>query len=323
MSALSRAGRLLAALPVAASVFVAVPASAATPTATSGVYLGGTSTTAADDFGTWRGKPVDVLHTFPSRGTWSGIEQPSDATALQGTAYAGSHWLASVGMLPNSGGTLAAGAAGSFDSHWTALGHWLVAHGQGDCWLRFGWEFNHKTFGWTIDNGGTKAFVGYWIRIVTAMRAAGFTGKFVFSPGVGTTKSLPDPARAYPGDNYVDAVAPDQYDKFYNHPTATPQQRWANNLDGGGRGLTFWLNFAETHHKTYGFAEWGLWGAGTVQGGGGDDPYYIQQVAGDLASARAAGLPTFEDYFDKDASDGSHLLADYPNAAQTYQSLFG
>jgi hypothetical protein len=210
---LSRARRLLAALSVAATLLVAVPASAATPTATSGVYLGGTSTTAASNFAAWRGKPVDVLHTFPYRGTWSAIEQPSDAAALQGTAYAGSHWLASVGMLPNSGGTLAAGAAGSYDSHWTALAHWLVAHGSGDCWLRIGWEFNHNNASWTINNGGTKSYVTYWRRIVTAMDAAGFTGEFVFSPGVGTLKSLPDPALAYPGDAYVGAVAPDQYDK--------------------------------------------------------------------------------------------------------------
>jgi hypothetical protein len=121
----------------------------------------------------------------------------------------------------------------------------------------------------------------------------------------------------------VDAIAVDQYDKYYNHPAATPQQRWQNNLDGGGRGLTFWLSFAEAHHKTYGFAEWGLWGAGTVQGGGGDDPYYIDQVAADLASARTAGLPTFEDYFDKDAPDGTHLLSRFPHAAAEYQAEFG
>jgi hypothetical protein len=323
MPALSRPARVLAALSVTAAVLVAAPASATTPAVTSGVYLGGTSATAADNFGVWRGSPVGVLHTFPYKGTWQAIEAPSDATALQGTAYAGSHWLASVGMLPNTGGTLTAGAKGSYDQYWTSLARWLVAHGSGDAWLRLGWEFNHTNTSWTINNGGTKAFVGYWRRIVTAMRKAGFIGRFVFSPGVGTLKSLPDPALAYPGDGYVDAIAPDQYDKFYNHPAATPQQRWQNNLDGAGRGLTYWLSFAETHHKTYGFAEWGLWGAGTVQGGGGDDPYYVQQVAGDLASARAAGLDTFEAYFDVDASDGAHRLTDFPNAAATYRTLFG
>jgi hypothetical protein len=310
-----------------------VVATAPPPTALSGVYVGGTNTTTVDDFGTWRGKPVDVLHTFPSRASWTAIESPADATSLQGTSYANTKWIPSVGMLPNSGGLLSDGAAGAFDSHWTNLATWLVSTGHASCWLRFGWEFNLSTFLWSINPGAansggvdqTSHFVAYWIRIVNAMRAAGFTGKFVWAPSSGTNATLPDPALAYPGDAYVDAICPDNYDKWFNHPasTVTPASRWNFNLTSGGRGLTFWLSFAETHHKTYGFAEWGLWGAGTVQGGGGDDPYYIQQVAADLVSARAAGLSTFEDYFDKDASDGSHLLADYPNAAQTYQSLFG
>jgi hypothetical protein len=320
-----------------------VVATAPPPTALSGVYVGGTNTTTVDDFGTWRGKPVDVLHTFPSRASWTAIESPADATSLQGTSYANTKWMPSVGMLPNSGGLLSDGAAGTFDSHWTNLATWLVSTGHASCWLRFGWEFNLSTFLWSINPGAansggvdqTSHFVAYWIRIVNAMRAAGFTGKFVWAPSSGSNATLPDPSLAYPGDAYVDAIMPDNYDKWFNHPasTVTPASRWNFNLTSGGRGLTFWLSFAETHNKIFGLAEWGLWdtlslSGSTPQGGGGDDPTYFDNVSGLLASARTSGLSTLELYFNADAGDGSHKIhpvgtTDFHLAAAEYQVKFG
>lgn len=304
----------------------------------SGVYYGGTNTATADAFATWRNRPVDVLHTFASRASWSAIEAPTDATSLQGTAYAGSKTLLSVGMVPNTGGyTLAEGAAGTYDTHWANLGAFLVANGAGNCWIRFGWEYNLNTFLWSINpaasqNNGTNQtnnYVAYWRRIVNAMRGAGFTGKFIFSPSNTTNASMPDPALAYPGDTYVDAVMPDQYDKYFNHPSATPQDRWQNILvglnapDGTPRGLNYWLAFAKTHAKIFGSAEWGLWdpnstSGSTSQGGGGDDPYYIDQYDNFLASARAGGTSTFELYFNADAVDGQHKI--YPTGAYNFST---
>ena len=138
-----------------------------------------------------------------------------------------------------------------------------------------------------------------------------------------------DATTAYPGNAYVDMIGIDAYDTWWNHPTATPQQRWAqivappNNVKGG---LTFWASFATAHSKPLAFSEWGLVNkyakmAGPNGGGGGDDTYYIQQMYNWLAAHKVV----YDSYGETNSTDGHHKMegTEFPKAAALYKSLFG
>jgi hypothetical protein len=65
------------------------------------------------------------------------------------------------------------------------------------------------------------------------------------------------------------------------------------------------------------------WGTGTRPDGhgGGDDPYFIQQMASWIASANVL----YHDYWDYPASDYNAKLSDnhQPNAGAMFRQLFG
>jgi hypothetical protein len=55
--------------------------------------------------------------------------------------------------------------------------------------------------------------------------------------------------------------------------------------------------------------------------GGGDDPFYVEQMASWIASSDTA----YAVYFDYNASDGAHALDDgrFVRSAATFRRLFG
>lgn len=317
--------RRLVAVFAAALTVLAIPSpAAAVGTATSGVYTTPPDAATASGFGSWRGTPVSVWHAFDSA-SWSSIESPPRTPFL------------TLGMLPKNDTTadLPKCASGLFDAHYRAAAAHLVSIGRGDADVRIGHEYNRSSSrDWSINPDGPRShgvdqtanFVKCYQRMVTAMRSVGGQAfRFVFSPGVGTQSSYPDPALAWPGDGYVSVLAMDQYDKWYGHGGAAPADRWTQLRTFNGRGIDYWRDFAGAHGKPFGFAEWGLWGAGDAQGGGGDDPYYINQVADYLAAVRTAGNSTVELYFDVSASDGDHKIwptTAFPSGAAAYKTRF-
>ena len=68
------------------------------------------------------------------------------------------------------------------------------------------------------------------------------------------------------------------------------------------------------------FPEWGL-STRSDGHGGGDDPYFIQQMYDWISTHDVAHA----DYFEYDAPDGRHSLMNgqFPNAAAKFQALFG
>jgi hypothetical protein len=303
------------------SLGLVVDGSAVASTASrSGAYAGGPSYVTS--FATWRSRPAGIAHAFVADTDWSEIEiKDSWAQNWAKTPYASS-MLITMPMLPkDTTTTLQVGATGSYDAHFKAAANRLVAQGMGNAIIRLGWEFNQKWPRWSARTDPT-AYVAYWRHIVTAMRSvtgAGFT--FTWCPGYGYAGW--DATTAWPGDTYVDIVSLDMYDAWYNHPDATPEQRWANIVTGTKQGgLTFWAAFATAHAKPIALSEWGLVDkyasmAGTG-GGGGDDPYYIQQVHDWLNTHQVA----YESYFNKDAANGKHKLdnGQYPLAAARYRT---
>jgi hypothetical protein len=251
--------------------------------------------------------------------TWANIEGPSWFTnTYKGTAYA-SKLLIGVPMLPtdDTSTTLAAGASGAYDAHFTQLAKNLVAAGLTNAVIRPGWEFNSPVnYRWSGVAQPTY-FASYFRHIVTAMRAVNpkFTFDLCFTVAVDGTRL--DLTKAWPGDAYVDFIGMDLYDMTPGGGL-TPEDRWNWYLTAPG-GLNYLKSFAVTHGKKMSFDEWAL--ASKSWGGGGDDPYFIQAMY-NWMNANPVAFETYNNvhysYTNGKLNDGS-----YPLAAAKYKSLFG
>jgi hypothetical protein len=287
----------------------------------SGAYAAGDSALAT--FGKWRGRPIGLTQTFLPGRTWADVEVSSSWAKYWGGSPYGSKMLITIPMLPaDTSTTLQQGATGAYDAHFKAAAQHLVAAGMGNAIIRIGHEFNGKWPRWAAQSA-PAAYASYFRHIVTAMRSVtGQSFRFTWCPSAGYAGW--DATTAYPGDGYVDVVSVDSYDSWWNHPSVTPQQRWAAIVTANKQGgLNFWASFATAHNKPFGFAEWALVNKTAKMadgGGGGDDPYYIQQMHDWIATHNLA----FESYFEKNATDASHMLEGtlFPNAASLYKTLW-
>jgi hypothetical protein len=262
-------------------------------------------------FAAWRGPATDVAVTWPARATWT------DFTNSNGnyTAYQGQPFTMVFGIPPipeDGASTMAACAAGSYNSHWTTFGNTLKGLGLGSSIIRLGWEFNGDWYAW---GGGSPAtFANCWKQIVTTVRAVAPSLKFDWTVNRGSSAGMPGDAvlSAYPGDSYVDIVGIDNYDHWGD---------WNTQLNGD-YGLQYWLNFALAHGKKLSVPEWGIY-PGDTDNGYGDDPAYIQHMH-DFFAANASNI-AYEAYF----NEPSDYIADSiwnpdqnPNSSTVYHSLY-
>jgi hypothetical protein len=317
----ARLAVLLALAVLAAAVASARPAAGGSNRSTLasvlGVYVGAGNRAGLDEFSHWLGLPVGYAEDYLPFGTW-----PSPATSAwvlkrwQGT---GLTLVLGVPLVPTSGGSLAAGAAGAYDQWFAALARQLADAGEGNAILRLGWEFNGTWYPWGVrTNADARTFAAYFRRVVTTMRAVAPGLRFDWNPSAGVWPTF-DIAQAYPGDAYVDEVGLDVYDQSWIADYGSPQARW-NDFLRQTVGLAWQRSFARAHGKQVSFPEWGV----TVRPdghGGGDDPFYVEQMASWIASSDTA----YAVYFDYNASDGAHALDDgrFVRSAATFRRLFG
>jgi hypothetical protein len=260
-------------------------------------------------FEAWLGGPLAVAHDFTA------FDIPDWWLKAWGSSWYAQRMMATLPMLPkdSSGkiiGTLEQGAAGAFDGQWKANARRLVAAGMARSALRVGHEANGPWCGWYA-KPDPKAWLAYYRRIVHAARSVpGSRLRAVWSMSCGWSGfdplSIYDPA-------VVDIIAVDFYDSHYAHPDDTPEQRWATIYEANHHGgLEFWTNFARQQGKPLWVTETGLvnvdavTGDGTSRGGGGDDPYFVQQLH-DWAAANADVVKLIC-YENADAADGKHRL---------------
>lgn len=290
-------------------------AEASSPSATLGVYRGARNVSGVQGFESWLGRPVNHVVDFIAGDSWSAIESPTWWTS--GWSGTGHQVEFSIPIIPSTGGTLRSGASGDYNSHFVALAHNLVDNGQANATLRLGWEFNGGWYKWSAASD-PASFAAYWRQIVSAMRSVpGQNFQFDWCPTLGKASVAPD--RAYPGDAYVDYIGADVYDNSWIANYQDPTARW-NDFVTQPFGLQWQSDFAAAHGKPTTFPEWGL--AIRSDGhGGGDDPYFIQQMYNWISTHDVAHA----DYFEYDAPDGRHSLMNgqFPNAAAKFQALFG
>ena len=221
------------------------------------------------------GHPVKYATDFLDPTSWSKMENPQwFLNTWKGKGY---QMIWGVPMLPNTGGyTLAAGANGNYNSYFSTLAQNLVSNGQGNSIIRLGWEFNGSWFPWSA-NGQASNFVQYWKNIVNTMRSVpGQSFIFEWNPTIGNL-GVGNLALYYPGNSYVDIIGLDVYDVAWKtYPGATNQ--W-NNLVNEPYGLNWLSTFGALHNKPLSIPEWGLgWNSGSEVSGG-DNAYFVQQMA--------------------------------------------
>jgi hypothetical protein len=312
---------------VAAVAACSIPAASAAHHAAAGVYVGAASPTHAAAFAKWSREDLSYILEFADRSQWSGIESPwfiPHVWSSKAPTYQHDVLVLSVPMLPDNLGTLAAGAAGTYDVHFRRLAQNLVAAGLGSrTVIRLGWEFNSSWTRWSAAKDPT-AYKKYFRRVVTTMRAVAPHLRFDWCPaqGEGTFSGVPGGlTAAYPGDAYVNTIGLDVYDQAWDAngaPVTDPAVRWQQIVSNPG-GLAWQASFAAAHHKPLSYPEWAL--AQRKDGhGGGDDATFITNMHDWFASHPVA----YQAYYDVDASDALHALGTktFPLASAAFRRLF-
>ncbi len=293
-----------------------------------GVYVGSGDPSGVASFAAATGThPAYASDYLPKDEGWAGISNDSTVSWIT-SQWRGSGYTLILGVpiIPtdasgNAQGTLAAGAAGQYNSYYVTLADSLVSGGAPNAVLRLGWEFTGNWYPWQVTDATDAAdYAAYFRNIVTSMRSVpGQSFKFVWNPNAGSSfGSAYTPAQAYPGSAYVDYVGIDVYDEGWSTP-ATPQNAWANQLSQSW-GLNWLAGFAAAEGKPIVFPEWGT--DITSDGHGmGDDPYFIDQFANWIVQNNVA----WTSYFDFDASDGSHDLLDgqFNSSLAAFRVAFG
>jgi hypothetical protein len=283
----------------------------------SGVVIKG-GTAAADAFGAWRHQPVSVVVGYIGTDSWKSITNVAGQGLTGYWAGETAHRVWSVPLIPSDGSSsLQAAASGSYNDKYATVAKALVAGGDGNATIRLGWEMSGDWFAWS----GVKdpaAYAGAFRQAVTAMRAV--SGQhFTFDWNV--AMNMYNPAPMYPGDAYVDIIGADNYDTSWatDYTPADHAKVW-NNILTRPWGLNWVASFASQHGKRMSIPEWGV--VYKCDGhGGGDDPYFVDQMHAWVTSHDVA----YEAYFQADDNSCSRFRLDsglFPNAAAEYARVF-
>jgi hypothetical protein len=333
--AFARSALAICALALAAGAPPVAAASSRVGEAAVGVYTGPADTAEHDGFSAWLGSEATyALDYIDDSQSWENIAEHSDWLLDPWAAWvrADPHrrLIISVPMLNQaSSGMLAEGAAGAFDDYFRTLAQEIADHGLGNAIIRIGWEANGDWYPWraSVDPEAWKA---YYRRIVTIMRSVQPKGadqppqsfEFDLSYSRGTSGTQVRFETMYPGDDVVDILGLDSYDTKWRDSLSPPDVRW-NDLLTQDMGLNDFTAFAAAHGKPMSLSEWGLWEPGhDDNGGGGDNPYFIDRTADWLADN--AGSVRYHVLFNHRSDwTGDHRLASYVYAERRYRARFG
>jgi hypothetical protein len=223
---------------------------------------------------------------------------------------------------------LQATADGAHDADYRVAANYLRNGGYPDAIIRLGWEFDGDWMPWSA-RGNEALWINAYRHVADIFRSVSPSFRFDWN---GTAGFLQDDTAAYPGDDYVDIVGLDVYDKGLSTVWNPATQGWVDPVQAFGilrADLAAQRDFAIAHGKRVSFPEWALTGVdGNVTSNvGGDDPTFIQGMS-DWINALPADGPgslSYESYFNEDTEDGHHRInANYfPYSAARYKFLFG
>jgi hypothetical protein len=280
-----------------------------------GVYVGAADPSGVASFGTTtKTSPVIASEFLPASSGWAAMDGTNGSLDwMFAGGWTRSRYTLSLGVpvIPKDStgaaiGTLAAGAAGSYDSHFVTLAKTLVAAHESDAILRLGWEFDGGIFAWSATTPSAEAsYATYFRRIVTSMRSvAGQQFKFVWNPDAAAFNDGPyKVTAAYPGNAYVDYIGLDAYDQS-SITTPTGLNAWRKTTLPD---LALAQKFAISEGKPLAIPEWGV--AITSSGEGlGDDPVYINKFLAWMKDP--AHRVVYESYFNFDVPGQVDAITD-------------
>ena len=197
-----------------------------------------------------------VLAFMADKPSWSQFERAilaSSTNGLPGTASA-TGWAPLLGRrqlmlaVPAccQGATWQQEASGVNDAHWTALAKTLVNGGLGGCWLRIGREFNGGWYPWSVSTSSSSGnhypyYKSGYAHVVSVMKSAGFTGKFMWNPYVGQGTMGPSMGveNCEPSQSVIDAIGIDIYDgPCSSYPAGRQNAPWRSSRRSGPACMT-------------------------------------------------------------------------------------
>ena len=123
-----------------------------------GIYLGYENNSGVSSLGDAIGQQPSYAMDYLDGTSWSDMESGA-ANEAAAWSSSGRTITFSIPMLPNSGATLADGAAGDYNSYFETIAQGLVANNEASSILRIGWEFNGSWTAWYADASNASAFV--------------------------------------------------------------------------------------------------------------------------------------------------------------------
>ena len=160
------------------------------------------------------GKHVAIVHWYES---WYDSQSGPDLSLLQAVDAHGSVPMISWAPDGHEGSaqtvySLADIAAGTFDAYAQTWATQLAGYGK-PVLLRFAWEMNGDWFPWGTASNTPEQYVAAWRHLHDIFVAAGATNvQWVWSPNV-VSGPVTELEAYYPGDDYVDWLALDGYNR--------------------------------------------------------------------------------------------------------------
>ena len=281
-------------------------------------------------FAVYKGAGCDGLARLPRYqgifGTLGGVDEflSIDSWPLlqSGAQWAMSCWKGqpyrlAVGVpLIVTDGSLSSAAAGAYDDQFAQLGATMVANGEGNAFLRLGWEFNGNWYPWNA-NTAPDAFKAAFRHVAGVLRAVpGSHFSIVWNPSMGSGTVPAD--QLWPGDDVVDLIGLDVYNQSWRPQDTDPAVRWQGHLTDN-YGLNWVSAFAAAHNKRIIIPEWAT-GTRPDGHGWGDDPTFIHNMA---AWMRANNV-VYQAYWDFTAADfdGTMSAGKFPQTLAAYTAEF-
>ena len=280
----------------------------------SGAWPGGSiDLTAANGFAAYRGRALDIATIYQVRDSWDTIAHSTWAEDVY-KGFAGTLAIG-VPLLPMNGdGTLADVAAGRHDADFASFAQNLVNLGRGSSIIRLGWEFDGTWLPWAAYDANT--YKAAFRRVVGVIRSIAPGVKIDWCGDIsGSQTGQDDFTQLYPGDDVVDYIGVDAYNRQWYQ--VTDDASW-NHFLTMSYGLDAWRTFAAAHGKQFSVPEWGLYSTET-----GDSSFFVQKMHDYFAIH--AGQLAYEAYFNEPESYIANSLegpTQNPLAAATYKSLW-
>ncbi|MFT3925734.1 MAG: glycosyl hydrolase [Myxococcales bacterium] len=263
------------------------------------------------EFGDWRGRTLDLATLYVDRTSWVNVVTPT--WFLDTFASFPGQLVLNEPLYPPDLGDNQACARGDYDGQWRMLGDLLVSRGRADSIVRLGWGPTDPEHAWRSD-ADPSAWIACYRRVVDALRERdpSVLIDWSFDPIASSIPQSGDPYDTYPGDDYVDIVGIDAFDRY---PPTRDEAAWQAKFEsplGLGRAIAF----ARAHGKRLSVGEWGVVTCGDSSGG--DNPFYVRKM---VETFRAnADILAYESYFDDREESCSQLLdaSSAPMAAAEY-----